>query len=120
VLVVASVVDVVVVDELVGEDVVVVGVVVEVVDEDVAVVGVVVEVVDELSGAHMICTFLPADSIRAQAAPLNFEPSPRTRRALGAVMKARTVAWAPMWTVSLVAFTNGVSVFPRGPKVEAS
>jgi hypothetical protein len=120
VLVVASVVDVVVVDEPVDEDVVVVGVMVEVVDEDVVVIGVVDEVVVELSGAHMIRTFLPADSIRAQAAPLNSAPFPRTSRALGAVMKARTVAWAPMWIVSLVAFTNGVNVLPRGSKVEAS
>src|SRR5262249_9510482 len=109
-----------VVGELVVEGMVVVGVVVEVVVEDVVVVGVVVEVVAELSGAHMIRTFLPADSIRAQTAPLNPEPSPRTSRALGAVTKARMVAWAPMWTVSPVAFTDGVNVFPRGSKVEAS
>jgi hypothetical protein len=120
VLVVASVVDVVVLDEPVDEDVVVVGVMVEVVDEDVVVVAVVVEVVVEPSGAHVIRTFLPADSVRAQAAPLNFTSFPRTNRALGAVMKARTVAWAPMWTVSPVVFTDGVNVLPRGSKVEAS
>jgi hypothetical protein len=120
VLVVASVVDVVVLDEPVDEDVVVVGVMVEVVDEVVVVMGVVDEVVVELSGAHMIRTFLPADSIRAHPAPRNFAPFPRTSRALGAVMKARTVAWAPTWIVSLVAFTNGVNVLPRGSKVEAS
>src|SRR5262245_60236020 len=106
VLVVASLVDVVVLDEPV--------------DEDVVVVGVMVEVVVELSGAHMIRTLLRADSSRAQAVPLNFAPFPRTSRALGAVMKARTVAWAPMSIVSLVAFTNGVNVLPRGSKVEAS
>jgi hypothetical protein len=114
------VVDVVVLDEPIDEDVLVVGVMVEVVDEDVVVVAVVVEVVVELSGAHVIRTFLPADSIRAQAAPLNLASFPRTNRALGAVMKARTMAWAPMWTVSPVAFTDGVNVLSRGSKVEAS
>src|SRR6516162_6987448 len=88
--VVGPVLVVVVVDELV--------VVVEVdglVEVDGVEVVVVVEelvVVVDVSGAHVICTFLPADSSRAQAAPMNVEPSPRTSRALGAVMKARTVA----------------------------
>ena len=107
-------VDVVEVDELV--------VVVEV-DE----LGIVVEVdellvvvVVDVSGAHVICTFLPADSSRAQAAPMNVEPSPRTSRALGAVMKARTVACAPTWTESPATFNSGVGVLPIGSNVEVS
>jgi hypothetical protein len=93
------------------------------VDELVVVVDVdelLVVVVVDTSGAHVIRTFLPADSRRAHAAPLNVEPSPKTSRALGAVMKARTVACAPMWTESPVTFNTGVGVLPIASKVEAS
>src|SRR5215469_18283185 len=79
-----------------------------------------VVVVVDTSGAHVIRTFRPADSSRAQAAPLNVEPSPKTSRARGAVMKARTVACAPMWTESPLTFNTGVGVLPIGSKVEAS
>jgi hypothetical protein len=105
-------VDVVDVDEVVVE---VDGLVV-VVDVDELLVVVVVDT----SGAHVIRTFRPADSSRAQAAPLNVEASPKTSRALGAVMKARTVACAPTWTESPVTFNTGVGVLPIGSKVEAS
>jgi hypothetical protein len=107
-------VDVVEVDELV--DVVEVDGLVDVVEVDELLVVVVVDT----SGAHVIRTFRPADSSRAHADPLNLESSPKTSRALGAVMKARTVACAPTRTESPVTFTTGVGVLPIGSKVEPS
>ena len=127
-----GVVVVVVVDELVvvvevGALVLVVEVdgLVDVVEVDELVVAVEVDellvvVVVDVSGAHVICTLLPADSSRAQAAPMNVELSPRTSRALGAVMKARTVACAPTWTESPATFNSGVGVLPIGSNVEVS
>jgi len=55
---------------------------------------VVVVVVLETSGAHVIVTLrLPASSL-TQAAPVKLMLRPRPRRALGAVMKARTSSLA--------------------------
>jgi hypothetical protein len=77
-------VEVVVVLEVVDVvDVVVLVVVLVVVDVVVVVVDVVVVVV-----AHLTFTFLPATNSRTQAAPVKVVPSPRSSRALGAVMKA--------------------------------
>src|SRR5262249_8611352 len=64
-------------------------VVLEVVDVvDVVVLVVVLVVVDVVVVAHLTFTLLPATNSRTQAAPVKVVPSPRTSRALGAVMKA--------------------------------
>src|SRR5262249_55527404 len=100
-------------------EVVVVLEVVDVVDVVVLVVVLVVVVdVVVVVVAHLTFTFLPATNSRTQAAPVKVVPSPRSSRALGAVMKAWTVACLPMWTVSPATFSNGGGVVPTGPKVE--
>jgi len=76
------------VDVVVLVEVVVVLEVVDVVDVVVLVVVLVVVDVVVVVVAHLTFTFLPATNSRTQAAPVKVVPSPRSSRALGAVMKA--------------------------------
>jgi hypothetical protein len=98
--------------------VVVVGVVVVVVVVLVdALIVVVVVVVAVGSGAQSTTTLRPVASDLAQAAPTSMEPRPKTKRALGAVMKARTSLWALTWSLSPVTLSNGVGVPESGSKL---
>ena len=97
---------VVVVVVLVDAPIVVV-VVVVLVDALIVVVVVVVAVGSE---AQSTTTLRPVESDLAQAAPTSMEPRPKSRCALGAVMKARTSLWAPTWSLSPVTLSNGVGV----------
>jgi len=75
-----------------------------------ALIVVVVVVVAVGSGAQSTTTLRPVESDLAQAAPTSMEARPKSRCALGAVMKARTSLWAPTWSLSPVTLSNGVGV----------